>query len=221
MRRFANEAAVTEILAREGVEILHPEAMSFAEQVRLFARRRVVAGSLGSALHTALFAPPGRRVVALSPGPVINPTFLLVDALCGNAVSYLHQPGTAELEPDAAFGSRQALADPRTVADGLLRQMARMAAAPPRGGGFVGRVGAARADGRARAGVTRRSIQREDRGRSRPPRSCLMGLDGSRTDGVIPGSLSRAPHDSADCRFCRADQAGRRQSSGPTTASAG
>ncbi len=61
---------------------------------------------------------------------MINPTFLLVDALCGNAVSYLHQPGTAELEPDAAFGSRQALADPRAVADGLLRQMDRMAAAP-------------------------------------------------------------------------------------------
>ncbi len=71
---------------------------------------------------------------------MINPTFLLVDALCANAVSYLHQPGTAELEPDAAFGSRQALADPRTVADGLLRQMDRMAAAPA-GRGFCRRRG--------------------------------------------------------------------------------
>jgi hypothetical protein len=132
VRRFANEAAVTEILAREGIEILHPEAMSFSEQVRLFARRRVVAGSLGSAMHTALFAPSGRRVVALSPGPVINPTFLLVDALCGNAVSYLHQPGTAETEP-GAFGSQQALTDPRAAAEGLLRRIERMAAAPVTG----------------------------------------------------------------------------------------
>lgn len=132
VRRFADEEEVTEILAREGVEILHPEAMSFAEQVRLFARRRVVAGSLGSALHTALFAPPGRRVVALSAGPLVNPTFLLVDALCGNSVAYLHQPGTAEVEP-GAFGSQQRLADPRAAADGLLRRMERMAAGPERG----------------------------------------------------------------------------------------
>jgi capsular polysaccharide biosynthesis protein len=134
VRRFANEEAVTEILAREGVEILHPEAMSFSEQVRFFARRRMVAGSLGSALHTALFAPPGRRVVALSPGPAINPTFLLVDALCGNSVAYLHQPGTAETEP-GTFGSQQALTDPSAAAEGLLRRMERMATAPvPRRG---------------------------------------------------------------------------------------
>ncbi|TGE00670.1 glycosyltransferase family 61 protein [Methylobacterium nonmethylotrophicum] len=133
VRRFANEEAVTEILAREGVEILHPEAMSFAEQVRLFARRRVVAGSLGSALHTALFAPPGRRVVALSAGSRINPTFRLVDALCGNAVAYLHQPGTAEVEKEG-FGSQQRLPDPRAAAEGLLRRMGAMATAPSRFG---------------------------------------------------------------------------------------
>ncbi|TNC10205.1 glycosyltransferase family 61 protein [Methylobacterium terricola] len=127
VRRFANEEAVTEILAREGVEILHPEAMSFSDQVRLFARRRVVAGSLGSALHTALFAPPGRRVAALSPSPQVNPTFLLVDALCGNTVAYLHQPGTAEVEP-GAFGSQQRLADPRAAAEGVLRRIERLAA---------------------------------------------------------------------------------------------
>ncbi|UHC15831.1 glycosyltransferase family 61 protein [Methylobacterium currus] len=136
VRRFANEEAVTEILAREGVEILHPEAMSFSDQVRLFARRQVVAGSLGSALHTALFAPSGRRVVALSPGPRINPTFLLVDALCGNAVAYLHQPGTAETEP-GAFGSQQTLTDPRAAADGLLRRMDRMRAASAPGRGVL------------------------------------------------------------------------------------
>jgi capsular polysaccharide biosynthesis protein len=133
VRRFANEDEVTEILAREGVEILHPEGLSFAEQVRLFARRRVLAGSLGSALHTAIFAPPGRRVVALSPGPRINPTFPLVDALCGNAVAYLHQPGTAETEK-GAFGSQQRLPDPQAAAEGLLRRMRAMAAEPPRSG---------------------------------------------------------------------------------------
>jgi capsular polysaccharide biosynthesis protein len=126
VRRFANEEEVTEILAREGVEILHPEAMSFSEQVRLFARRRGGAGALGAALHTALCAPPGRRVVALSPDPRINPTFRLVDALCGNAVAYLHQPGTVAIAP-GEFGSQQRLPDPRAAAEGLLRRMERMA----------------------------------------------------------------------------------------------
>ncbi|MEH3146011.1 MAG: glycosyltransferase family 61 protein [Methylobacterium frigidaeris] len=121
VRRIDNEDEVVEVLERAGVEIVHPEAMSFAEQVRLFATRRVVLGSVGSALHTAIFAPPGRRVIGLSHAARINPTFHLVDVLAGNEVAYLHQPGTRDAH-GGAFSIRHRLPDPRGAAEDLLRR---------------------------------------------------------------------------------------------------
>jgi hypothetical protein len=129
VRRFVNEDEVVAVLDREGVEIVHPETMAFAEQVRLFATRQGVAGSLGSAFHTALFAPGGRRVVVLSPDPAVNATFALVDALAGNAVAYLHQPGTAAILGER-FGMEHRLPDPRGAAEGMLRRMAGAAPRP-------------------------------------------------------------------------------------------
>lgn len=52
---FANEAAVEDILARAGWRIVHPELLSFREQVAIFASSATVAGIEGSALHTAIF----------------------------------------------------------------------------------------------------------------------------------------------------------------------
>ncbi|RVU20578.1 glycosyltransferase family 61 protein [Methylobacterium oryzihabitans] len=120
VRRIDNEDEVVAVLERGGVEIVHPEAMSFSEQVRLFATRRVVLGSVGSALHTAIFAPPGRRVIGLSHAPRINPTFRLVDVLAGNRVAYLHQPGTEDVG-GSGFSVRHRLPDPRGAAEDLLR----------------------------------------------------------------------------------------------------
>jgi hypothetical protein len=49
-----------------GFEIVHPQEMSFAEQVRLFHEARVVMGEAGSALHNVLFSQPGTRVISLN-----------------------------------------------------------------------------------------------------------------------------------------------------------
>lgn len=65
-RRLLNEEAVEETLAAMGFAIVHLQTMSFAEQLLLWRNCDVVVSECNSALHGALFAPAGTRVVALN-----------------------------------------------------------------------------------------------------------------------------------------------------------
>jgi hypothetical protein len=58
--RVANEAEIEAVLARAGVEIVHPETLPLAAQVALFARRPAVLGTTGSAFHLACSPRPRR-----------------------------------------------------------------------------------------------------------------------------------------------------------------
>lgn len=62
---LVNEDDFTDILASNGVEIIYPEQLSFAEQVAVYYNHPVVCGQTGSAMHTSIFA-PGRRILGLS-----------------------------------------------------------------------------------------------------------------------------------------------------------
>lgn len=93
VQRVENEDAMAEALSRAGVDIVYPETLTFDEQVRLLARRRTIIASQGSALHTALFAPPGRSMIVLSPSPDVNATYLLIDAVKGHRSRYYHPQG--------------------------------------------------------------------------------------------------------------------------------
>lgn len=64
--RLLNEAEVEATLGRMDFTIVHPETLSFAEQVRICHGARIIVGEYSSALHNALFARRGARVVALS-----------------------------------------------------------------------------------------------------------------------------------------------------------
>ncbi len=125
VRRFANEAAVTAILAREGVRIVHPELLSFPEQVRLFARHRIVLGANGSAFHTLLFAPPGRRVIVLSDRLKLGGTYRLIDLITRTQAHYYYPVGTTSHTGDG-FTVNFVLPEPETVAAELLDKIARI-----------------------------------------------------------------------------------------------
>ncbi|WP_053221175.1 glycosyltransferase family 61 protein [Methylobacterium indicum] len=125
VRRFANEAAVTAILEREGVRIVHPELLSFPEQVRLFARHRVVLGANGSAFHTLLFAPPGRRVIVLSDRLKLGGTYRLIDLITRTRAHYYYPVGTTS-HAGNGFTVDFTLPEPETVAAELLDKIARI-----------------------------------------------------------------------------------------------
>lgn len=62
-RRLLNEPEIEKMLLQHGFEILHPETMSFREQVAAFAAAEMIAGPAGAAMINIAFAPPGARVL--------------------------------------------------------------------------------------------------------------------------------------------------------------
>ncbi|OAS25226.1 glycosyltransferase family 61 protein [Methylobacterium platani] len=126
VRRFANEEAVTAVLAANGVRIVHPELLSFPEQVRLFARHRVVLGANGSAFHTLLFAPPGRRVIAIADRLKLSATYRLIDLITGTQAHYYYPVGTSSHAGDG-FTVNFVFRQPEVVAAELLDKIARIA----------------------------------------------------------------------------------------------
>lgn len=74
-RRLANIDQVEAIFRNRGFEIVSPELMDIADQVRLFTASQVIAGEYGSGLHGGVFAPQGATIIALR-GTEHHPYFL-------------------------------------------------------------------------------------------------------------------------------------------------
>ena len=119
LRRIVNEAEIESVLAAEGVEIVHPETLPFPEQLALFATRRTILGTAGSAFHTSLLVRPAGRSIVLSPRPSINSNYWLFDRLGGTRTSYWFAEGT-ELVEDDRFLRGFHVPDPEGAARGLL-----------------------------------------------------------------------------------------------------
>lgn len=62
--RVGNEDALYDIARRFNFELVHPETLSFADQMRLFASAGHIVGEDGSALHNAIFCRHGRSMIA-------------------------------------------------------------------------------------------------------------------------------------------------------------
>jgi capsular polysaccharide biosynthesis protein len=65
-RRLVNEADIIESLQPHGFEVVHPEQLTFAEQVEIYHSADIIVGSASSALINCIFCRPGARVVALT-----------------------------------------------------------------------------------------------------------------------------------------------------------
>ena len=57
-QRIANEAAVEAAFEQHGFTIVHPQEVSIADQISMYANCRVLAGLSGSALHNVVFCRP-------------------------------------------------------------------------------------------------------------------------------------------------------------------
>ena len=75
-QRLSNEAAVERRLARRGFAIVHPQQLSFAEQINVAAAADVVAGVDGSALHLSAFMRAGSRMLVMQTRRRRNVLFL-------------------------------------------------------------------------------------------------------------------------------------------------
>jgi capsular polysaccharide biosynthesis protein len=67
MRVMVNEVALEAALVRRGFQVVRPERMSVADQIRLFADAEAIVGPTGAGLTNALFAAPGCKIVEIQP----------------------------------------------------------------------------------------------------------------------------------------------------------
>ena len=65
-RQLVNEAEIIDALTPHGFEVVHPEQLSFAEQVQTYHSADIIVGSASSALINCIFCRPGAKVVALT-----------------------------------------------------------------------------------------------------------------------------------------------------------
>jgi capsular polysaccharide biosynthesis protein len=62
-RRILNEADLLPILQKHNFSIVHPEQLSFAQQMSVFSEAKVIAGVHGAGLTNMLAAPPGAHIL--------------------------------------------------------------------------------------------------------------------------------------------------------------
>ena len=119
--RVLDEDAVSDVLARAGVLVVHPETLPFAQQVALWQRHDTFIGSAGSALHTAAFA-TGKRIVSFSHTQHVESNQVLIDREAGHESTYLYPTTGVDILPaGGGFHRSVRLADPEAVASALLR----------------------------------------------------------------------------------------------------
>jgi capsular polysaccharide biosynthesis protein len=88
-RTVANPHEVSAVLERFGFEVVEPETLSFAEQVRTFSAAEAIVGCHGAGMANCVFARPGAHVLELfQPGYVNLSTYRLVRA-AGMRYAYL------------------------------------------------------------------------------------------------------------------------------------
>lgn len=93
-RRLINEAEVVALLAARGYRTVHPETLSFRDQVALFAGAERVVGAMGAALANILFAPEGVHLLALTNRDMVDDFFFDLASLKGGRYHALH--GTSD-----------------------------------------------------------------------------------------------------------------------------
>jgi capsular polysaccharide biosynthesis protein len=64
-RKVLNEAAIEKVFISHGFIVIHPQELSFLEQLALLSNTHVLAGMEGSGLHNCVFMPPGGTVINL------------------------------------------------------------------------------------------------------------------------------------------------------------
>jgi capsular polysaccharide biosynthesis protein len=80
-RQLTNANEARSFFQGRGFEPVRPELLPFADQIRLFAGARMVAGEAGSGLHGTVFSEPGITAIELRPPSFASRGQLAIAAL--------------------------------------------------------------------------------------------------------------------------------------------
>lgn len=101
-RRLVNEEDAFAVLEKYGYTLVHPEALSFEEQVALFRSATHVVGNMGAGLSNLAFSPIGVTVLALATERMNHDFFY--DLVCHKAGRYRGLQGEA-VDAEPTIGS--------------------------------------------------------------------------------------------------------------------
>jgi len=88
-RSLESELELESLLEHEGIEVIHCEKLSWAEQVFLFSDVKALIGPHGAGLTNCVFMPRGGRVVELVDRHYFNPCFKLLSDMLDQTHSLL------------------------------------------------------------------------------------------------------------------------------------
>lgn len=114
-RPLVEEARIQRAAEAMGFEVVAPETLTLAEQVRLFATARGIAGPPGAAYTNLIWAGPGARVLSIFKEEANLPTFIDLSIIRGQSHRWLlgrNLPGFALMSSvNAPFSVDPALAE--------------------------------------------------------------------------------------------------------------
>lgn len=95
-REYAGEVEIEEFLVSRGVRVIHPELLSFREQIQAFNQHKVIIGINGSGMHNLVFS--HSPVTAVQFGRSwIPPTYFLIDRCFGVDSTYVYASAENEV----------------------------------------------------------------------------------------------------------------------------
>ena len=103
-RSLANAAEVRALLEAAGYETVHPAALPFDGQVRLFSQASHIIGTLGAGLTNILFAPAACRVTMIDPG-LADYFFWDLAALAGQPFTWMFTGPVSFYSPELEAAS--------------------------------------------------------------------------------------------------------------------
>lgn len=116
---IANELEIEAVMREAGIDVVYPEQMPLAEQIRLMSERDCLIGTSGSFFHTSIFCPP-RKIVCINYTESINSNYAIIDRLAGNAAAYHYPPALRVDAGRTGVLTTRYLPDARAVARELL-----------------------------------------------------------------------------------------------------
>jgi len=119
-RRLANKLEIMDIAAAHGLDLIQPETLSIADQVKTFASASIIVGEFGSAMHNAMFADD---VSVLCLG-WISGIQSRIAALRGQSIGYLLPPDRTTIKFQNDMPSKDYSIDPDEFAEALRRMLA-------------------------------------------------------------------------------------------------
>ncbi len=120
--RFINESELNEALMTHGFDIISPEKLSFADQIRLFRTRTKIVGTMSSSLHTSIFSDKKPTIIGLNYSQMARTNYTMVDSINGTSSNfYFPRDAVTDIGPSDVFTVQYRLNDPKAVAAAIVR----------------------------------------------------------------------------------------------------